>query len=156
LVLASLASGIALVRTRGYLAPAGLLTFSDAEYTIVRAVADRLCAVDEPSAPTAQETRVAEFVDAQCSALDAPLRRDLGRFLLCIEHLAPLAAGHRARFSSLPASLQDAVLSKLEASPSEVFRGGFQGLKALIFMGYYRDDRSFAILGYEGPQVKLP
>jgi hypothetical protein len=32
-------------------------------------------------------------------------------------------------------------------------RAGFQALKGLVMMGYYRDPRTFRILGYKGPLV---
>ncbi|MBL8609283.1 MAG: hypothetical protein JNL38_18280 [Myxococcales bacterium] len=38
----------------------------------------------------------------------------------------------------------------------DLLRGGFAGLKSLIFMGYYRDPRTWAILGYDGPRVGRP
>jgi hypothetical protein len=149
-------AGTAWVRTRGYEVPAGagLQCLSASEYAIVASVADRMCAVDGADAPLPAEVGVSRFVDAQVAMLDAPLRRDLGRFLQCVEHLAPIAVGARKRFTALPPSMQDQVLRKLESNGSEICRGGFQGLKALIMMGYYRDDRTFALLGYEGPRVK--
>jgi hypothetical protein len=33
-------------------------------------------------------------------------------------------------------------------------RGGFEGLKALLFMGYYRDARTWRVIGYDGPRVE--
>jgi Gluconate 2-dehydrogenase subunit 3 len=150
------ASGTAWVRTRGYEAPVGapLRGLSASEHAIVVAVAERMCAADNGDAPSPSELGVARFVDVQVAMLDAPLRRDLGRFLQCVEHLAPIAVGARKRFTALPPSMQDQVLRKLESNGSEMCRGGFQGLKALIMMGYYRDDRTFVMLGYEGPRVK--
>jgi hypothetical protein len=68
-----------------------------------------------------------------------------------VEQLAPLAAGFARRFTELSASDQDDVLAGLEESRIDVVRAGFQAMKSLVMMGYYRDPRTFAILGYGGP-----
>jgi hypothetical protein len=44
----------------------------------------------------------------------------------------------------------------MEASDETLLRGGFAGLKSLVFMGYYRDPRTWKILGYAGPWVGRP
>ena len=38
----------------------------------------------------------------------------------------------------------------------DLLRGAFDGLKSLVFMGYYRDPRTWRILGYDGPRVNRP
>jgi hypothetical protein len=48
------------------------------------------------------------------------------------------------------------VLASVEASSSDLLRAGFDGLKSLVFMGYYRDPRTWGILGYDGPLVNRP
>jgi hypothetical protein len=35
-------------------------------------------------------------------------------------------------------------------------RAGFQAMKSLVMMGYYRDARTFSILGYGGPFLRDP
>ena len=45
------------------------------------------------------------------------------------------------------------VLASLESSSQGLLRGGFDGLKSLVFMGYYRDARTWKIVGYAGPFV---
>ena len=84
------------------------------------------------------------------------VRRDLGRFLGYLEHLAPVAVGLGSRFSRLEPEDQDRVLAWIEASSSDLLRAGFEGLKSLVFMGYYRDPRTWSILAYDGPQVGRP
>jgi hypothetical protein len=63
----------------------------------------------------------------------------------------PLGSGYTSRFTQLPPEAQDEVLTKLEASDRDLLRGAFQGVKCLVFMGYYRDPRTWGVLGYEGP-----
>jgi Gluconate 2-dehydrogenase subunit 3 len=127
-----------------------------ADYCIVHALAARICAADEDGVISAEQVGVAAFVDGFVAAMDAPQRTDLQRLLQYIEHLAPLVQGRRRRFTQLPPAHQDAVLAALETHPVELIRGGFQCLKGLIFMGFYRDPRTWGLLHYEGPWVGRP
>jgi hypothetical protein len=153
---AALSGAVGIVRSRGYSAPpAGLAVLSPAEYAVVRAAAARICAADAPSVVTPEETDVAGFVDGYVARMPRALRRDLRRFLGFLEQLAPVLVGAASRFSHLSARDQDRVLSALERSSSDLLRGGFAGLKALVFMGYYRDPRTWTVVGYDGPWVKV-
>jgi hypothetical protein len=84
------------------------------------------------------------------------LRRDLLRALVYVEHVAPLGVGYLRRFTRLEPAEQDRVLSALETSSQDLLRGAFEGIKALVFMGYYRDARTWKILGYDGPLIHRP
>jgi hypothetical protein len=157
------ASGaVAIVRTRGYAVPASvassLLALSPWQYVVVQHLARRIAAPDrdDASIPTPDETSVAGFVDGYVARLPPPLRRDLLRALAFVEHLAPLAAGCASRFSRLGPADQDRVLASLEASREDLLRGAFDGLKSLVFMGYYRDPRTWSVLSYDGPIVNRP
>jgi hypothetical protein len=161
LALVALASGVALGRTRGYSAPAGrkLLWMSAWQWNVVEQAARRITAPDGPGpgrAPTSDETDVAGFFDAWVARMPERLRRDLGRFLAYLEHVAPLAAGHASRFTRLSPDVQDVVLASLEASRHDLLRAGFDGLKSLVFIGYYRDLRTWSLVGYDGPLVGRP
>jgi hypothetical protein len=68
-----------------------------------------------------------------------------------VEQLAPIGAGFASRFTQLAARDQDDVLASVEESGSDLLRGGFESVKALLFMGYYRDPRTWSIVGYDGP-----
>lgn len=154
-------SAVAVLRTRGYAVPAGrtLIGLSAWQFMVVEGAARRIAAPDRPgdtTIPSADDTDVAGFVDGWVSRMDASTRRDLGRFLGYLEHLAPVAAGMGSRFSRLPPPDQDRVLASIEASSSDLLRAGFEGLKALVFMGYYRDPRTWSILRYDGPMIGRP
>ncbi len=156
-----LGSAVAVVRTRGYGAsPAHkLATLSLWQFVVVQHVARRITAPDrpgDPSIPTADELDVAGFVDGWLVRMQGGVRRDLGRFFAFVEHLAPLRAGFASRFTRLGPAEQDGVLSAIEASSSDLLRAGFDGLKSLILMGFYRDARSWDIVGYDGPLVGRP
>jgi hypothetical protein len=154
-------SAVAVVRTRGYVLPAGrsLSGLSVWQFVVVEHAARRITASDRPgdaSIPTADDTDAVGFVDGWIARMHPSLRRDLGRFLGYLEHLAPVAVGLGSRFSRLGPDDQDRVLAALEASSSDLLRAGFDGLKSLVFMGYYRDPRTWSILGYDGPMVGRP
>lgn len=155
------ASAVAIVRTRGYAVPPErvLVAFSPWQFVVVQHAARRIAAPDRPgdtSIPGADALDVAGFVDAWVARMDARVRRDLGRFLGYLEHLAPVGAGYATRFTRLSAADQDGVLASVESSSSDLLRAGFDGLRSLVFMGYYRDPRTWAIVGYDGPLVGRP
>jgi hypothetical protein len=160
--LALAAGAVAVVRTRGYVIPAAvaarLYALSPWQYVVVQSVARRIAAPDQedPSIPTTDDTDVAGFIDEYIARLPAPLMRDLLRALAFVEHLAPLGAGFVTRFTRLAPGDQDKVLASLESSSQDLLRGAFDGLKALVFMGYYRDPRTWRILSYDGPRVNRP
>ena len=162
--LVATAGAIAAVRTRGYAidpaVEAKLEALRPWQYVVVQSVARRIAAPDEQgrrgAVPSSDETDVAGFVDAYVSRLPAPLRRDLLRALAFVEHLAPLAVGCASRFTRLSADDQDRVLVSLESNGEDLLRGAFDGLKSLVFMGYYRDPRTWRVLGYDGPRVDRP
>jgi hypothetical protein len=152
---------LSVVRTRGYaLDPKRrLVVMSPWQFVVVQHAARRIVAPDrpgDPSIPTPDDLDVAGFVDGWMALLPAPVRGDLGRFLAVIEHVAPLGAGFASRFTRLAPPEQDAVLASLEASSVDLLRAGFDGLKALVLMGFYRDARAWPVVGYDGPLVGRP
>lgn len=156
---ASATSGlVALVRTGGYeVAPDvvdALAVLSPGQYVVADALAARIVAPDrpeDPSIPSAREVGVARFMDGYLAEMGPSMRRDLLRMLHFVEHVAPLSSGFARRFTALSADDQDEVLRGIASSRIEVLRAGFEGLKSLVMMGYYRDPRTWPILEYDGP-----
>ena len=154
-------SAVAFVRTRGYELPGDrtLAAFTPWQFIVVEHAARRITAPDrplDPAIPHADELDVAGFVDGWVARMDAHVRRDLGRFLGYVEHLAPVGAGFASRFTRLAPADQDAVLASVESSSTDLLRAGFDGLRSLVFMGYYRDARTWGIVRYDGPLVGRP
>jgi hypothetical protein len=159
--LSAVGATVALVRTGGYDLSSdisnALRVLAPWQFVVMRAVARRMVATDgAQGVPSPDDVGVAVFIDDYLDGMAAPLRRDFLRLLRYVEHLAPIAAGFASRFTSLSAEEQDDVLRGLEASRFDQLRAGFQALKSMAMMGYYRDPRTFAILDYRGPLVPLP
>jgi hypothetical protein len=140
---------------------------SDAEYMILSSVFARILAVDsltdlkstrlgfeakeQAVPPSMTEVGSMAFAEGYIEAMQPYLRKDLLGFLQLIEHVLPLSYGFSTRFSKLADEAQDKVLRGLEAHRVGLVRGGFQGLKSLAFMSYYRHPKTWGLLGYEGP-----
>lgn len=158
-LVAGVAGAVARVRLGGYSVSRRkpLASLVPWELAVVEHAARRIAAPDRPGDPTIpspEDVDVAGFVDDYAARMSPPMRRDLSRALLYLEQLAPVAVGLTARFTHLDAEGQDRALRGLEASPLPLLRGAFAGLKSLVFMGYYRDPRTWRILGYDGPWVR--
>jgi len=131
------------------------------QVAVVDALANRMCAPDVPyeqnfSPPTPLEAEVVEFVDAFVADSEPALRRDLLAAIGALEHVFPMLAREVRRFSSLSADAQDRVLAAMESSSIDLVRGAFAGLKSVVMMGYYRDPRTWGVLGYDGPLMNRP
>ena len=158
--LVAVSTTVAIVRTRGYEVPKEvaerLRVLSPWQYVVLAAVARRIAApdVEDGSVPTSDDVGVAAFVDGYLEKLPDAMRRDFLRLLAFVEQLAPMVGCRLAsRFSRLGAADQDRVLAWLESNSEGLLRGGFDGLKSSVFMGYYRDPRTWKIIGYPGPFV---
>jgi hypothetical protein len=156
-------STLAVFRARGYDLPpdraSKLVALSPWQLVFVTHLARRIAAPDrpgDPTIPTTDEVDVAGFIDGYVARMPAALRRDLFRAFVYVEHVAPLRLGLAWRFTRLAPEDQDRVLAALESSGQDLLRGAFDGLKSLVFMGYYRDARTWKILGYDGPLIHRP
>ncbi|MDP9033743.1 MAG: gluconate 2-dehydrogenase subunit 3 family protein [Myxococcota bacterium] len=153
-------AAVATLRARGYTVPATrtLAALAAWQFVVVQHAARRIVAPDRQDADIARadDLDVAGFVDGWVSRLPPRTHRDLGRFLAYVEHVAPLRVRFASRFTRLVASDQDEVLRSLESSSSDLLRAGFDGLRSLVFLGYYRDARTWKGIGYDGPLIGRP
>jgi hypothetical protein len=159
-VIAATAGIVGLVRTSGYAVPderaKKLKALSPWQLIVVEHVARRIAAPDQEGVVSTDEIDVAGFVDGYVAGMHPTVRRDLLRLIGFIEHVAPVGCGYVSRFTKLRAADQDKVLASLESSSQDLLRAGFEGIKCLVFMGYYRDARTWRVLGYDGPLVNRP
>jgi hypothetical protein len=122
-----------------------LRVLSPKEYLVLSAIADRVLRGD--GAPTAREVDAALFADAYLEQVPQPLVADVRALLHLFEHTASATS----RFTHLSPERQDEVLAAWQASRLLLRRQGFQALRTLCFMGYYRDPRTWSLLRYSGP-----
>lgn len=128
-----------------------LRVLSPKEYLVLQAVARRVLATDDVEAPSPDTVEVALAVDAYLAKLPREVASDVRALLQLVEHGASLFSG--ARFTRMTPAAQDAVLAGWQRSSLTVRRRGFQALRTLSFLGYWRDDRTWPLLGYSGPML---
>ncbi len=131
------------------------------EVAVVDALAERLCAADVAygelgAPPTPRECEVVAFVDSFVAASEPAIARELHAAFGAVEHAFPMLIRSPRRFSRLSEADRDRVLAAMESSSFELVRGCFAGVKSLVMMGYYRDPRTWGVLGYDGPLVARP
>jgi hypothetical protein len=86
------------------------------------------------------------IIDHALLARPAAVRRQFASFLGLLRW-APVLR-HGAPLEKLRADRQDAVLRWFEDCPVSLFRAGFWGLKAMVFMGYYGQPETNEVVGY--------
>lgn len=127
-----------------------LRVLSPKEYLVLQAVALRVLAPDGADAPSADQIEVALAVDAYLAKLPREVTSDVRALLQLVEHGAIFGG---ARFTRLSPAQQDATLAGWQRSSLTVRRRGFQALRTLAFLGYWRDDRTWPLIGYSGPML---
>lgn len=144
---AALGAGIAVVRATGYRVPEGvtLTRFRPWHYVVLNAIGERMLAP--------RTVDVGAFVDS-LESLSPRNRAELTSLLVYVEHVAPVGSGFLHRFSALPPDSRDRVLTILEKSELSALRAGFQALKGLSMMAYYRQDEAWKEIEYSGPLVR--
>jgi hypothetical protein len=118
-----------------------LQVLSPKEYLILASIARRVLA----GGPSPDELEVALHADDYLRKVPEALTADVRSLLHLFEH------AHLTRFTRLSAEAQDEVLRAWQTSGLALKRQGFQALRTLCFMGYYRDARTWPMLGYTGP-----
>lgn len=126
-----------------------LRALSPKEYLVLQAVARRVCASDDAAAPTADTVDAALAADAYVAKLPEPIQEEVRALLQLVEHGSSLAG----RFTRLTDAQKDAALRGWQTSSLTLRRRGFQALKTLALVGYWRDDRSWPLIGYSGPML---
>jgi hypothetical protein len=132
-----------------------LRVLSPKEYLVLQAAARRIVAPDR-DAPSTDAVGVALAVDAYLEKLPRELVKDVRALLHLVEHGSVVFRFSGARFSKMSPEEQDKTLADWQGSSLAVRRRGFQALRTLAFLGYYRDARTWPLLGYSGPMLPKP
>src|SRR5207302_6971468 len=180
LLVAAGAVPVALRRTKLRPAPAGrkLQFFTQAEYSIWAAVADRVLARDatgatrepddagaeaalerehRPAAPTPAQVDVTGKVDAFLAPLPESDAKDLKQLLALFDNalFSFLNGGPARPFTQQSASEQDEQLRAWQTSRLAIKRTGYQAMKRLTCAIYFSSPATYASVGYGGPPVEL-
>jgi hypothetical protein len=171
---------LALRKTRLRRLPEGrtLQFFTEAEYSIWAAVADRVLAQDataatreadgagaeaalqaehRPAAPSPAQIDVAGKADAFLAPLPASDAKDLKQLLALFDNaLFSFASGGPARpFTQMDEAGQDAHLKAWQTSRLAIKRTGFQAMKRLCCALYFSAPATYQSVGYPGPPREL-
>lgn len=123
------------------------------ELLVLQAVARRVLCPDAADAPSADAVEVGLAVDTYLSKLPPPVVGDVRALLQLVEHGSSLFRLGGTRFTRMSPAEQDATLEDWSRSSLTVRRRGFQALRTLSFLGYWRDERTWPLIGYSGPML---
>lgn len=146
--------GLALRRTVLREAPAaGLKVLSEREYSVLAAVADRICPALGEGAPGATKLDVARKADEIFATLPQAVQKEF-KILLGVFESALTGAlfGERIRpFTQLSPEEQDEVLEAWRDSSVAFRRTAFRALSGLAKSIYWGEPQTWARVGYGGP-----
>lgn len=130
-----------------------LRALSPKELIVLRAVCARILATDASDAPSADDVGAALYIDGYLARLDESLRKDVRALLHLVEHGSVLFRLRGTRFTRMTPEEQDRTLADWAESSLTVRRRGFQALKSLALLGYWRADKTWPLIGYTGPML---
>lgn len=132
----------------------GARFFADRERELLTLVVERMVETGEPGAPAVRATRTLDTIDALCRALDPAVTAPLPALVRLVEWGPFLFDGRFARFSGLDAAGRDAHLAGWMRSRIGLRRLGFLALRNLALLGYWSQDETWPLIGYQGPLLR--
>jgi len=109
--------------------------------TVAETITPEVADLDESG-----RARMRRIVDEALMDRDEGTRRQIGTFLTLIRLVPVLRYGRP--FDRLDSERRQRVLRWFQDGPVGLFRQGFWGLKALVFMGYYGQSEHWREIGY--------
>jgi len=97
---------------------------------------------------------VAANVDRFLVPMSAGMKGEIHQLMALVEHGTPLGL-QRARFTKLSREAREAFLLSLD-SRGWLLSQAFRGLRDLVLMGTYQQDKTWPALGYKGPLPPMP
>ena len=125
--------------------------FSEFERELLTAVVERMVATGAPDAPAVRETRTIEVIDRVCAGLDPGVSGVLPNLLRLVEWGPVLFDFTFTRFSKMSDIEKDASLRAWMNSRLGLRRRAFYALRNLSYLGYYSQDATWPLIGYQGP-----
>ena len=127
--------------------------FAPAEREVLTQVVERMVETGEPAAPAVRDTGAIDAIDALCLSLDPGVTAPLPALLRVVEWGPLLFDGRLARFTSLGAADQDTALASWMQSRFAWRRAAFLALRNLALLGYWSQDATWPLIGYQGPLI---
>ena len=124
--------------------------FSEIERELLTAVVERMVATGAPDAPAVGDTRAIEVIDRVCSGLDPGVSGVLPNLLRLVEWGPVLFDFTFTRFSKMSDIEKDASLRAWMTSRLGLRRRAFYALRNLSYLGYYSQDATWPLIGYQG------
>lgn len=143
------------VRVSGYPDPPEEYTpqvFTATDYAIMAAIVYRVIAPKEED-PDPNEIQAVQTIDHYLASFPSFLIWQIRLLLRLVEHTPLFFHGYLRRFSNLDADSQHHVLKGWENSRFATRRQGFKALKTMAYLSYYRHEKTWEALQYEGPLV---
>jgi hypothetical protein len=131
--------------------------FTQAEYSIWAAMADRVLDGVGLKAPSPAAIDVAGKADAFLAPLPAGDAKDMKQLLSLFDNalFSLLSGGPPRPFTRMSPEEQDAHLRSWQTSRLAIKRTGYQAMKRLSCAMYFSDPATYASVGYPGPPVEL-
>ncbi len=132
-------------------APTTLRALDERAYSVLLAVAERICAYD--GMPSASDLGVAIGIDALLASTHPGIAAELSQGLMVLENALTglLLDGRVTPFTALSTEDQDAVLESWRLSALPVKRTVYKAIHGLVVAGYWADPTVFPDCGYPGP-----
>jgi hypothetical protein len=128
--------------------------FDDTETAILRQVMERMLDTGLPEAPRVGDTRAVETVDTLCGQLDPEVSGPLPLLLRAFEYGPIVLDFTFSRFTHMTDTEKDASLNAWMTSRFHLRRLAFLALRNLCLLGYYSQEETWPLIGYEGRLLK--
>ena len=127
--------------------------FAPRDAEILTQVVERMVETGEPAAPAVRETATVATIDALCASLDPGVTAPLPALLRLVEWGPLLFEGRPVRFTALDPAARDGALEGWMRSRFAWRRTGFYALRNLALLGYWSQDETWPLIGYQGPLI---
>ena len=127
--------------------------FAPAEREVLTQVVERMVETGEPAAPAVRATGAIDAIEGLCLSLDPGVTAPLPALLRLVEWGPLLFDGRLARFTTGSPADQDDALASWMRSRFAWRRAGFLALRNLALLGYWSQDATWPLIGYQGPLI---
>ncbi len=128
--------------------------FDASETEILTQIMERVVDTGLPDAPRVRDTRAVACVDVLCTTLDGAVTGLLPLLIRAFEYGPILFDLHFSRFTRLSDADKDASHAGWMHSRIALRRMAFLALRNLCFLGWYSQEETWPLIGYQGPLLQ--